>query len=227
MAERDADAAAAIRAVPRHVVQAQEIPIWITEYGYETKPGEPKGVTYAQQAAYARQVLNIAAKDPRVAMFIWFIVRDDPTSAWQSGLVNRDGSRKPAFATFASLASRYDGRDPQVTVKAGVTNPVVRFAAIELWSRSGAGAKVGLTVAVYDNGKVTKTAQPVSTIGIDGWVAFRAPLKTVKGHTYQITIVANDANGNRVARSILLRVKYGPSIRRGGREAAPRSATRR
>jgi hypothetical protein len=52
---------------------------------------------------------------------------------------------------------------------------------------------------------VIKTAQPVSSIGIDGWVAFRAPMKTVKGHSYQITIAANDVNGNRVDRSVLLR----------------------
>ena len=31
------------------------VKIWITEYGFETKPGEPKGVTNAQQAAYAKQ----------------------------------------------------------------------------------------------------------------------------------------------------------------------------
>jgi hypothetical protein len=182
------------------------IPIWITEYGYETKPAEPHGVTLAQQSAYARQAINIAANDPRVTMFIWFILRDDPTSAWQSGLLDRNGTRKPAFGTFAALAARYDGRDPQIAVRAGVTNPLVRFAALELWSRSGAGARVGLTIAVYDNGKVVKTDQPVSTIGVDGWVSFRAPLKTVKGHTYQITIAANDANGNRVDRSVLLRV---------------------
>jgi hypothetical protein len=181
------------------------VPIWITEYAYQTKPEEPKGVSYAQQAAYARQVLRIAAGDPRVQMFIWFILRDDPTSAWQSGLVERDGTKKPGFGAFASAAYAMDGRSPQNFVRAGITSPLVRFAALELWSRSGAGAKVGLTIAVYDRGRVIKTAQPVSTIGSDGWVSFRAPLKTVKGHDYQITIVANDANGNRVNRSVLLR----------------------
>ena len=29
-----------------------------------------------------------------------------------------------------------------------------------------------MTIAIYDNGKVMKTAQPVSTIGVDGWVSF-------------------------------------------------------
>ncbi len=186
-----------------------EVPIWITEYGYETKPGEPHGVTLAQQAAYARQVLNIAAGNPDVKMFIWFILRDDPTSAWQSGLLNRNGTKKPAFNVFSSLAARYDGRNPQITVRAGVTNPIVRFAALELWSRSGAGARIGMTIAVYDGGRVIKTAQPVAAMGPDGWVTFRAPLKTVKGHTYQVTIEAGDVNGNQVHRSVLIRVPSG------------------
>lgn len=184
----------------------KEIPIWITEYGYETKPGEPHGVTRSQQAAYARQAINIAANDPRVSMFIWFILRDDPTSAWQSGLVDRNGTRKPAFGVFASLAARYDGRNPQVTVKAGVTNPLVRFAALELWSRSGRGAKVGMTIVVYDGRRLLRTAQPVSTVGPDGWVSLRAPLRTVAGHFYYITIKAGDVHGNFVNRSVLIRV---------------------
>ena len=65
--------------------------------------------------------------------------------------------------------------------------------------------KVGMTVAIYDNRKVLKTAQPTSVIGLDGWVSFRAPIKTVKKHNYYITIAANDANGNQVDRTVLVR----------------------
>ena len=182
------------------------VPIWITEYGYETKPGEPKGVTLSQQAAYARTAMNIAANDPRVSMFIWFIVRDDPTSAWQSGLLNRDGSRKPAFGAFSALAAKFDGRNPQISVKPGVSNPLVRYAALELWSRSGTGAKVGMTIAIYDGRRLLRTAQPVSTIGPDGWVQFHAPLRAVLEHNYYITIKAGDIHGNFVNRSVLVRV---------------------
>ena len=184
----------------------KSVPIWITEYGYETKPGEPLGVTPSQQAAYARQALNIAVGNPDVQMFIWFILRDDPTSAWQSGLLERSGVKKPAFNTFAALAARYDGRNPQMIIRAGVANPLIRFSAIELWSRSGAGAKVGMTIAVYDGRRVLRTAQPVATIGVDGWVSFRVPLKTVKGHNYQVTIEAGDVHGNQINRSVLIRV---------------------
>ena len=181
------------------------VPVWITEYGHETKPEEPKGVTYAQQTAYIKQALTFAADDPNVQMFIWFILRDDATSAWQSGLIQRNGTKKPGFSTFAALAQQYDGRNPEIFVKGGVTNPVVKFSALELYARSGAGAKVGMTVAVYDKGKVIKTAQPTSVIGPDGWVSFAAPLTTVKGHDYNIEINAGDVNGNKVDRSVLLR----------------------
>ena len=51
--------------------------MWITEYGHEVKQdGEPKGVTRAQQAAYAAQAIGLAKADKRVDMFVWFVFRD-------------------------------------------------------------------------------------------------------------------------------------------------------
>ena len=188
------------------------IPIWITEYGYQTRPQRPHGVSFAQQKAYVRQALDIAAGDPRVQIFIWFILRDDPTSAWKSGLVERNGAKKPAFATFASAAAAYDGRNPQIAVAAGVKNPVARFAALDLWTRSGTGAKVGLTIAVYRQyrkqrtPKLVATAQPLRRIGYDGWVSFRVPITTEEDRTYTVHVAAEDVHGNRVDRSVLLRV---------------------
>jgi hypothetical protein len=82
----------------------RKVPMWVTEYGHETKPEEPKGVTYAQQTSYVRTALRYVAGDPNVEIFIWFILRDDPTSAWQSGLVQRDGAKKPSFGAFSGLA---------------------------------------------------------------------------------------------------------------------------
>ena len=40
----------------------KSVKIWITEYGNETKPGEPKGVTEAQQAAYIPQAIALARR---------------------------------------------------------------------------------------------------------------------------------------------------------------------
>ena len=58
----------------------KNIPVWITEYGNETKPGEPTGVTESQQATYLPQAIDIAKKDPRVPMFVWFVMRDSAGS---------------------------------------------------------------------------------------------------------------------------------------------------
>src|SRR4051794_10519905 len=71
-------------------------PIWVTEYGFETKPGEPKGVTKAQQSTYLKQSAAMVRTMPFVQMYVWFIFRDDPTSTWQSGLLNYNDSEKPA-----------------------------------------------------------------------------------------------------------------------------------
>src|SRR5207302_5889626 len=87
----------------------RSVPIWITEYGHETKPAEPRGVTTARQAAYAKQALSIATADPNVQMFVWFTFRDSPGNSWQSGLESANGARKPAFHAFSAVARLLDG----------------------------------------------------------------------------------------------------------------------
>ena len=90
----------------------RNVPIWITEYGHETKPAEPHGVSYATQAAYAKQALQVARADKQVRMFVWFTFRDTATNPWQSGLEKPNGAHKPAFATFSALAHLISGRPP-------------------------------------------------------------------------------------------------------------------
>ncbi len=177
------------------------IPIWITEYGFETKPGEPKGVTLAQQAAYARQALAYAQKDQRVDMFIWFIFRDDPTSTWQSGLENQDNSRKPAFATFTAGARPLDVRSPLVHISPGTSNPVVRMPVWALEVRDGVGAKLGSTVSVTYRGRSVGVSQPTSVIGLDGYTSIRVPIvKAQKNGLYVVYFKIGDSNGNQVNR---------------------------
>jgi hypothetical protein len=86
----------------------REVPIWITEYGYQTKPAQPHGVTYAKQAAYAKQALSLARADRDVHMFVWFTFRDSPGNVWKSGLEQANGTHKPSYAAFSSLARLID-----------------------------------------------------------------------------------------------------------------------
>ncbi len=79
--------------------------IWITEYGYQTKPDRLFAVTYAKQAAYMRQAWRIAKRHPRIDMFLWFMLKDDTNIpvGWQSGLMTSRWARKPSFNAFRAL----------------------------------------------------------------------------------------------------------------------------
>jgi hypothetical protein len=79
--------------------------LWITEYGYQTTPDKSiYAVTLANQAKYMSQAVAIARKNPRIDMFLWFQVRDEPSlGGWQSGLEFLNGKKKPSWKTFVSL----------------------------------------------------------------------------------------------------------------------------
>jgi hypothetical protein len=79
--------------------------LWITEYGYQTKPPDRLfGVSYAKQAAYLRQAFALGRKHPRIDMMLWFLLRDQRAlGGWQSGLMTPGGKRKPAFRAFQRL----------------------------------------------------------------------------------------------------------------------------
>jgi hypothetical protein len=80
-------------------------PLWITEYGYQTNPPDRAfGVSWAKQAQYLTQAFAVARANPRIALMLWFLVRDEPDlGGWQSGLMTTDGRKKPAFSAFQHL----------------------------------------------------------------------------------------------------------------------------
>ena len=80
--------------------------LWITEYGYQTNPPDKTlyGTSWKNQALWMKQAWQIARKNPRIDMFLWFLVRDEPNlGGWQSGLETITGKHKPAWNTFRSL----------------------------------------------------------------------------------------------------------------------------
>ena len=80
--------------------------LWITEYGYQTRPPDRTfGVTYAQQARYLKQAFALARRNRRIDMMLWFLLRDEPSipNGWQSGFFDVRGRKKPAFTAFRRL----------------------------------------------------------------------------------------------------------------------------
>ena len=170
----------------------KNIPIWITEYGHETKPGEPKGVTDAKQAQYAPQAIAIAKQDPRVQLFVWFVMRDSSGSLWQSGLYRTSGAAKPAQRKFAAATKPLDAINGKITVKGGVKNPALTLYARSFCVNNPVGATVGVTSRATLAGKLVAVSQSAVKLGRDCTIAYRAKGLTVaKGQSYTVTADLN------------------------------------
>jgi hypothetical protein len=179
-------------------------PMWITEYGYQTKPPlSAGGVSWATQAANVRTALSIVGNDPSIQMFIWFTFRDDAGNPWKSGVVANDNSQKPSLATFTTTAKPMDGRDLILTVPTG-RPAVVRFPARELAKDTAVGEPVGVTYSLYDGAQALGVHQPQLTMSRDSWLTLPLELTPVKGHTYTVIITAN-AHGDYIRRQLTLK----------------------
>jgi Cellulase (glycosyl hydrolase family 5) len=174
------------------------VPIWITEYGHETKPGDPQGVSTATQAAYARQSLTIARNDPNVQMFIWFTFRDSSINPWQSGLESPSGAHKPSYNAFSALARAIDGTT--VAGRAGVSPRVTMYVPY-LNYYAGVGSGIGLTYNVFDGSKQVAIGQANAPLTADQSVTFTAAFKPVKGHTYRVIATLGEQNGHSETRT--------------------------
>jgi hypothetical protein len=87
---------------------AQPLPLYLTEYGYESRPPDPHGVPLETHARYLGEATFLAWRRPEVRSYPQFLLQDigpDPThpvdspSRWhdfQTGLLHHDGSPKPA-----------------------------------------------------------------------------------------------------------------------------------
>jgi len=79
-------------------------PLYLTEFGYQTDPPDPLGVTPGQQARYLNQAEYIAYRDRNVRTLSQFLLYDDGQpfgQTFQSGLDYLGGRAKPAQAAYA------------------------------------------------------------------------------------------------------------------------------
>ena len=183
----------------------KNIPVWITEYGNETKPGEPTGVTESQQATYLTQAIDIAKKDARVPMFVWFVMRDSAGSPWQSGIYRKTGASKPAQPKFASAAAPLNPVNGKVSFKGGTKNPSLTVYLRSFCANNSIGAAVGLTSRTTLSGKLVAVSQARIPLAIDCTVAYRVNGLTIaKGKSYLVTVDANTVIGDTLTRKITI-----------------------
>jgi hypothetical protein len=80
-----------------------DLPLWLTEFGYQTKPPDRFGVSWAAQAAYLAHAEYIAFRNQRVRAVSQFLLVDggEPVSrTFQTGLRTSEGRAKPAHRGY-------------------------------------------------------------------------------------------------------------------------------
>jgi hypothetical protein len=85
------------------------VPIYLTEFGVQSKPNKYEGVSAAKQAEYDAIAEHMAYDNPRVVAFSQYLFKDDPVSGrltttgfvgFQTGLEYISGARKPLYYGF-------------------------------------------------------------------------------------------------------------------------------
>ena len=100
--ERALDRAGKAGAIPRG------LPIYLTEFGIQSRPDRIQGVSFAKQAAYLSIAEHMAYVNPRVRSFSQYLMSDDRPRAsalnkyagFESGLRTNKGKKKPAYKAF-------------------------------------------------------------------------------------------------------------------------------
>lgn len=148
--------AAAAGALPQH------LPIYLTEFGFNTLPNQ-LGVSLDHQAEYDAISERIAWENPAVAAFSQYELRDDripkkhAPGGWigfQTGLETAGGIRKPLFYSFPVPLTVSDTRH-----------------GVSLWGLvRPAGERTTLTVLVRPKGsKKFRTLRKVTTNSLGYW----------------------------------------------------------
>jgi len=187
----------------------KSVPIWVTEYGHQTRPEDSLGVPYSRQAAYIKQSIALATKLPFVEMFIWFVYQDDQGQPWESGLYTRSGASKGSSpAAFRRAAAPIDARNAVFAFKAGTTTPLVRIYVRRYCANDAVGTAIGMTWRVFRAGRLLEVGQQSSPLLRDCTITARLRFPgsgIAKGVSYTATFELNDANGILLERQLTIR----------------------
>jgi hypothetical protein len=118
---------ATLDALARRGKLPRRIPIWITEFGYQTRPPDPFATPLRRAPGLMDLSEWIAYRNPRVASYAQYTLRDNPF--WQSGLRFENGRPKPGV---------YDAFRMPVFVRSLGGNSIEVFGAMRKLSSGSA-----------------------------------------------------------------------------------------
>ncbi|MGI8945240.1 MAG: hypothetical protein ACR2GL_03255 [Thermoleophilaceae bacterium] len=185
---------------------ADPLPLYITEYGYETGPPDPRGLAPEDHARYLAQATYLAWRRPEVRMFAQFLLNDigpdlsHPEGSprrwadYQTGLFYHDGSPKPAvtqgFRLPLLVTPVSDAAGNTHTVIFGQVRPRAGPQHVMIQRRAGLGRWIAETSLGLLGGGVGGPACSEFPTDPDGFFMRRVPYR--EGETYRIVWMAGD-----------------------------------
>ena len=157
-------------------------------------------MTAAQQAAYSVQTLQLAAAEPHVQMFIWFVLRDSVQTPWRSGLFDLAGTAKPALARFTAAA--LDASNAVLQATPGRRPVKLPVDVLRLVGRNGTGTPVGITWRAYLGTSLVAVRQNRLALPLSGRLLLPVAFDRVRGETYRVDVNVNDIHGQTVERTL-------------------------
>jgi hypothetical protein len=156
------------------------LPLYLTEFGYQSNPPSPLGVTLAQQAAYLNESEFIAYTNPQVRTLSQFLLNDDTTvkgndlvarlgATFQTGLRFHDGRDKPALAAY-----RLPIYLPQPQVARGHTLRVWGFVRE---AQHGVSQRVAVQFRALHSRRAFRTIATVSSDPARGYLDVRVRVR--------------------------------------------------
>jgi hypothetical protein len=154
-------------------------PLWMSELGWSSTGltcgrgawagQKPAGVSEANQGVYLKQAYHCLAADPYVEGALWFTARDitpNDTELGRYGLYRHDGSRKPSWDAFRTVATQGDT----------VTGACGDFAGPQI-------TVLKPTANVQYNEKLVISASATDANGDLGRITFKADGKKIRNYT--------------------------------------------
>jgi Cellulase (glycosyl hydrolase family 5) len=189
----------------KRLFNRSSVPIWVTEYGHETKP-DAFGIPFAKQAAYVRQSIAIARSYPFVDMFIWFVYQDDPGQPWDSGLYTQAGAAKGASpGRFTATAKPLDARHALLRLRRGTATPLVTLYTRRFCVGNEPGTTIEVVWRVSLGGRVVETDKLTTPLRPDCTVSVRMSGFTVSARSYLATFELQDPHGEDRTRRLTIR----------------------
>ena len=183
--------------------QGAKLPVWMTEYGYQTDPPDPTiGVPFSRQADWLGQATALAYRNPRIASFAQFLLVDDGPikqykpddprywGTFQSGLVTGDGKHKTSYEAFKRPIAVSPGR-----VRAGRTVRVIGQLRT-------AADNQALTAEIQFRARGSKSWTRLTSVAVAGQRGFAdTKVKATRSGSYRIAWA-----GDGVSRAVAVRV---------------------